>query len=193
LLEPAKVVAKLPRIAQFVDKVIDFAKRSPAAAERAVGWLRGIADQMDSVKNFLPQSVWDQLAPIRKKIDDFLAPRGALEFGGFAKGISADEIAAINSRLGGSLLQGSPTSALAAAARQEGFFNKSAAMIRSIVKNHTFTDANKRTAQQVFEALKARNGVTPGVSSAETRRIIQQIAEGKLDDISEIAKLLRGF
>ncbi len=74
MLEPAKVVAKLPRIAQFVDKVIDFAKRSPAAAERAVGWLRGIADQMDSVKNFLPQSVWDQLAPIRKKIDDFLAP-----------------------------------------------------------------------------------------------------------------------
>ncbi len=75
LLEPAKVVAKLPRIAQFVDKVIDFAKRSPAAAERAVGWLRVLADGLDSVKGSLPQSVWDQLAPIRKKVDDFLAPR----------------------------------------------------------------------------------------------------------------------
>jgi hypothetical protein len=30
---------------------------------------------MDWVKNFLPQSVWDQLAPIRKKIEDFLAPK----------------------------------------------------------------------------------------------------------------------
>ena len=82
---------------------------------------------------------------------------------------------------------------MAAAARQDGFFNKSAALIRSIVKNHTFTDANKRTAQEVFEILKSRNGVTTGVSAAETRRIIQQIAEGKLDDIAEIAKLLKGF
>ncbi|MFN9246825.1 MAG: type II toxin-antitoxin system death-on-curing family toxin [Planctomycetota bacterium] len=119
--------------------------------------------------------------------------RGALELGGFAKGATVDEILAINKRLGGSLLQGSPSSALAAAARQDGFFNKSAALIRSIVKNHTFTDANKRTAQEVFELLKSRNGVTTGVSAAETRRIIQQIAEGKLDDIAEIAKLLKGF
>ncbi|MFN9363448.1 MAG: DUF6883 domain-containing protein, partial [Planctomycetota bacterium] len=33
-----------------------------------------IANGMDSVKGILPQSLWDQLAPIRKKIDDFLAP-----------------------------------------------------------------------------------------------------------------------
>ncbi|MFN7773968.1 MAG: DUF6883 domain-containing protein, partial [Planctomycetota bacterium] len=33
-----------------------------------------IANGMDSVNGILPQSLWDQLAPIRKKIDDFLAP-----------------------------------------------------------------------------------------------------------------------
>jgi prophage maintenance system killer protein len=86
-----------------------------------------------------------------------------------------------------------PLSALAAAARQEGFWNKAAALIRNLQRNHTFQDANKRSAQEILEVLKQRNNIRTGVSQAETRRIIEDIAAGRLDDIREIARRLRGF
>ncbi len=134
---------------------------------------------------------------ITKRVDDLadLAPRGLLELGGFAKGISADDLLSLNRGLGspGARAGVDASSALAAAAREEGFFRKGAALIRNLQRNHTFQDANKRTAQAALDLLKQRNGITTGVSSAETRRIIERIADGSLDDIGEIARLLRGF
>ena len=121
-------------------------------------------------------------------------PRGAMERGGFANGIDAAEIMEINSGLAsGHVLQGSASTAVAAAANYNGFWNKTAAMVRSIIHGHIFEDANKRTAHAVLELLKRRNGVTTGVSAAETRRILTRIATGELTDIYEIARLLRGF
>ena len=142
------------------------------------------------------------LAKVANKLNDIdnakdaaKASRGLLESGGFAKGISADDLLNLNRGLGspGTRAGLDPSSALAAAAREDGFFRKSAALIRNLQRNHTFQDANKRTAQAALDLLKQRNGITTGVSSAETRRIIERVADGSLDDIDVIARLLRGF
>ncbi|WP_437685110.1 RHS repeat-associated core domain-containing protein [Sorangium sp. So ce176] len=122
------------------------------------------------------------------------AARGAPELGGFARGISVDEIQAINRGFGGSTtLAGHPSAALAAAARQQGFFNKAAAMIRDIAGGHMFDDANKRTALAVYETLATRNGIMSGVSNDRVRAVIGQVARRELRTIEEIAARLRGY
>ncbi len=121
-------------------------------------------------------------------------PRSALEFGGFRAGITEEEIIAINRRLGGvANTTGHPSSALAAASRQEGFWNKTAAMVREIAGRHMFNDANKRTALEVVRTLMARNNISTGVSESEMWSIIGRVARGELRDVSEIAQALRGF
>ncbi|WP_437805215.1 hypothetical protein [Sorangium sp. So ce1078] len=94
------------------------------------------------------------------------AVKGVPELGGFAHGISDGEIEALNRSLGGTTtIAGHPSSALAAAARQQGFFDKSAAIIREIAGRHMVDDANKTTAQAVYKVLAARNRIAGGVSS----------------------------
>jgi RHS repeat-associated protein len=119
--------------------------------------------------------------------------RPARELGGFKRGISAEEIRRINRRLGGEQqLTGDISSALAAAARREGFWNKTAAIVREIAGGHVFNDANKRTALEVVRELTRRNDVLSGVSEKRMRAVIAEVAEGKLRDVRQIAKALRG-
>jgi death-on-curing family protein len=121
-------------------------------------------------------------------------PRNAPEYGGFAQGITPDEISAINRGLGGTTaLTGDVSTTLANAARREGFWNKAATIVRDIAGGHKFNDANKRTAQAVVEELVRRNGVTSGVSSQEMRKVIMRVATGELREVEDIAKALRGF
>ncbi|MCP4109674.1 MAG: hypothetical protein GY749_29840, partial [Desulfobacteraceae bacterium] len=106
-------------------------------------------------------------------------------------GISADEIRAINKSLGGvTELTGDASSIIAAAERYEGFWNKTAAMVREIAGRHMFNDANKRTAQAVVQELMKRNKISTGVSSGEMRKVINQVARGELKEVSDIAKAL---
>jgi death-on-curing family protein len=122
------------------------------------------------------------------------AARGAPELGGFAQGISGDEIAAVNGGFGGTTeLTGSVDTVLANASRQSGFFNKAASIIRDIAGRHLFDDANKRTAQAVVEALLERNGVMSGVDSATLRSVISRVASRQLSSIEDIAAALRGY
>ncbi len=124
------------------------------------------------------------------------AQPGRLEprLGGFRAGISAAEIQEINKRLGGThaLNGGHASSALAAAAHHEGFWSKTAAVVRRIAGDHMFNDANKRTAFAVVKELRRRNNVLTGVSPAQTRRVIDRVARGELEDVREIARALRG-
>lgn len=121
------------------------------------------------------------------------AARGALELGGFARGVSAAEIEAINRGFGGvAATTGHPSSALAAAANQSGFFNKSAAVIREIAGRHMFNDGNKRTASAVYDLLRQRNGISGGLTAVEAEGVIMQVARGDLRTIDEIAAALRG-
>ncbi len=120
--------------------------------------------------------------------------RNTPEGGGFASGITADEIAAINRRFGGcTTLTGEVSTSLANAARREGFWSKTASLVRDIAGGHKFNDGNKRTAQVVVEELKARNGVTTGITPDQLRKIVQQVATGELREVEDIAKALRGF
>ena len=119
--------------------------------------------------------------------------RSAPEYGGFRSGITVDEIIEINEKLGQHLRPGQhPSSALAAAARETGFFKKCAAIIRAINKNHMFTDANKRTSVNVYEILRKRNNITDGVSEDTAGRVVDDVASGKLDQVDDIAEALKG-
>jgi hypothetical protein len=116
------------------------------------------------------------------------------ELGGFKNGISADEITDINKRFNdGSIQTGDVSTVLANAARQSGFFNKAASIIRDIAGGHKFTNGNKRTAQAVIEELMKRNNVISGPTSAELRNIIDRVGKGELREVEDIAKALRGF
>src|SRR6185295_4532659 len=86
--------------------------------------------------------------------------RGALEQGGFAKGMKPEEISKIHEDLGGpGAFNGDPSAAIAAASRQNGFWNKAGAIVREIAGRHMFHDANKRTALAVVRELMERNGI----------------------------------
>jgi hypothetical protein len=121
-------------------------------------------------------------------------PRNAPEFGGFAQGITPEEISAINRVLGGmTTITGDVSTTLANAARREGFWNKAATIVRDIAGGHMFNDANKRTTQAVVEELMQRNDISTGVTADQMKQIIQQVATGALRQIEDIASALRGF
>jgi prophage maintenance system killer protein len=107
--------------------------------------------------------------------------------------ITADEIRSIASNFGGTELTGQAESALGAAAYREGFWNKSAAIVREIAGRHMFSDGNKRTAQAVVEALMDRHNIRTGVSPDQMRKIILRVGSGELRDVKDIARALRGF
>lgn len=90
-------------------------------------------------------------------------------------------------------ITGHPSSALAAASNQTGFWSKVAAVVREIAGRHMFNDANKRTATAVVNELTRRNQVFTGVQGAELRSAIHQVATGQLRSIEEITSALRGF
>ncbi|MBB2923532.1 RHS repeat-associated core domain-containing protein [Cellulomonas cellasea] len=131
------------------------------------------------------------------KADDAPAPaaqRGDPSRGGFAHGISADEITAINRGLGGTVeLTGSVDTVLANAARRSSFYDKSASVIRDIAGSHLFDDANKRTAQTVVETLMSRNNIMSGPDSATLRSVISKVGSRQLSGVEEIASALRGY
>ena len=90
-------------------------------------------------------------------------------------------------------MNGSVESVLAQTSRYDGFYNKAAAVIRGIAKNHLFDNGNKRTANAVYDLLRQKNGITTGAPPSEVRRIIEDVATGKMTEITEIAQALRGF
>ena len=123
------------------------------------------------------------------------AVRGAVELGGFARGVTAAEVVAINRGIeGGALYAGrSVESVLATASNYQGFYRKAAAVIRGIAHDHIFVNGNKRTAQFVYDLLRSRNGISTGIVGEELQAVIGRVAKGVLTDIDDIAKALRGF
>jgi RHS repeat-associated protein len=114
--------------------------------------------------------------------------------GGFKRGITEEEIDAMNKSLGGTnVMNSSIGSAIAAAERREGFWSKAAAMVRDIAGGHMFNDANKRTAQAVVDELAKRNGVVTGVGADEMKKVILSVADGSLRDVDAIKRALRGI
>ncbi|PMQ09315.1 Toxin CdiA [Pseudomonas sp. AD21] len=112
--------------------------------------------------------------------------------GGFKVGLSADDITAINSQFGGSVSFREVDTAIANAANYDGFYNKVGSMIRDIAGGHLFDNGNKRTAVEVVEQLIIRNGVD-GPPTQIIWNVVDKVATGKLTNVQDISKALRGL
>ena len=110
----------------------------------------------------------------------------------FLEQLDVDDITKINSMFSNGLtLQGKDVSTvLFNASHREGGFNQAASIIRDIAGAHLFQNGNKRTAQTLVESLFKKSGVS-GPSSSQLRKVIDQVGEGTLRDVDEIAKALR--
>jgi len=134
------------------------------------------------------------------KVDDLVTsslnsasnlPSGTV-LGGFKVGLSADDITSINSQFGGSVSFREVDTAIANAANYDGFYNKAGSMIRDIAGGHLFDNGNKRTAVEVVERLIIINGVD-GPSKQIIWNVVDKVATGKLNNVQDISKALRGL
>ncbi|WP_438868347.1 hemagglutinin repeat-containing protein [Pseudomonas sp. L1(2025)] len=129
------------------------------------------------------------------KVDDLASasnlPSGT-GLGGFKVGLSADDITAINSQFGGSVSFREVDTAIANAANYDGFYNKAGSMIRDIAGGHLFDNGNKRTAVEVVEQLLIKNGVD-GPPKQIIWNVVDKVATGKLTNVQDISKALRGL
>ena len=112
--------------------------------------------------------------------------------GGFAKGISAGEISDINQKFGGSISFRDVDNVLSNAANYNGFYDKSASIIRDIAGGHLFDNGNKRTAVEVVETLIQRNSVD-GPPPEQIWSVVDRVATGQLREVKDISNALRGL
>jgi len=71
-------------------------------------------------------------------------------------------------------------------------FEKAAALLQSMSRNHQFVDGNKRTALHACLLLLELNGVEPGVPDTdELETFVVNVAIGKIEDVPEIAHALQ--
>ena len=103
--------------------------------------------------------------------------------GGFKKGITAEEIDALNKSRGGTnVLQLFDRSAIAAAQRRgKDSGQRQRLWCETIAGGHMFNDANKRTAQAVVDELTKRNSIATGVGAQEMKQVILDVAEKKME------------
>ncbi len=120
-----------------------------------------------------------------------LAQKGSV-VAGFKAGVSASEISKINDRFGGSIAYREVENVLSNAANYDGFYDKSASIIRDIAGSHLFDNGNKRTAVEVVETLIQRNSVD-GPPQSLIWSVVDKVATGQLRDVRDISKALRGF
>ncbi|MEU8271910.1 RHS repeat-associated core domain-containing protein [Sphaerisporangium sp. NPDC049002] len=114
--------------------------------------------------------------------------------GGIKNSLDSNEITGLNRNFGGSTtINGSLESMYANMDRYSSFWEKLGVVIRDIAGAHMFDNGNKRTAQAVVQALMKRNHISTGPNAAQLRKIIQQVATGKLTNVRDIAAALRGY
>ncbi|MCD9571445.1 hemagglutinin repeat-containing protein, partial [Pseudomonas protegens] len=138
----------------------------------------------------------DDLVTAGKPVGNNLNPTqnlsGGAGLGGFKVGLSAEDITSINSKFGGSISFRDVDTAIANAANHTGFYNKAGSMIRDIAGGHLFDNGNKRTAVEVVEQLIIKNGVD-GPPKQVIWNVVDKVATGKLTDVKDISKALRGL
>ena len=73
-------------------------------------------------------------------------------------------------------------------------WGKAAALGHSLIRNHPLLDGNKRLGWVAMRTFLELNGVPPmRVDVDEAERFVLDIAAGALDDVTGIAKRLRGL
>ncbi len=68
---------------------------------------------------------------------------------------------------------------------------KAAALLHSLARNHALVDGNKRLALAATIAFLGINGRRLTLSNDEAYELVIAIATGSLDDVPDIAKVLR--
>ncbi len=102
--------------------------------------------------------------------------------------LDVDQITALNKQFSNGLtIPGKDVSTvLANASYREGGINQAASVIRDIAGGHLFQNGNKRTAQALVESFNL------GVDSKTLRGVIDQVGQGNLRNVDDIAKALGG-
>jgi death-on-curing protein len=72
-------------------------------------------------------------------------------------------------------------------------FTKAAALLHSLARNHPLVDGNKRLAWLATYVFCAKNGIELDPSDDEAYDLVVSVADGSLDDIADIARVLAGF
>lgn len=86
-------------------------------------------------------------------------------------------IVKVNAKLGGAVLnENSLLSIFSSVEYYETIEEKIACIVRGLIKNHAFTDANKRTANLAFYALCDKNGIPVTKTSEQMFEITIDIA-----------------
>lgn len=73
----------------------------------------------------------------------------------------------------------------------KGFFLKSAALLRSLVKNHPFIDGNKRTALLSLQMFLLRNGYVLDTTDKQLIQFVLRIAKGYIRDLHVIKSWIK--
>ena len=69
--------------------------------------------------------------------------------------------------------------------------NKAAALLHSVVRNHALIDGNKRLALAAAIAVLGVNGQRLTLTNDEAYDLVMAVAAGEMDDVSDIAAVLR--
>ena len=69
--------------------------------------------------------------------------------------------------------------------------DKAAALLHSLARNHALIDGNKRLALAGVLAFYGMNGLRLTLSNDDAYTLVISVAEGRLDDVNEIAGVLR--
>ena len=68
---------------------------------------------------------------------------------------------------------------------------KAAALVHSVGRNHALVDGNKRLALAALIAFYGVNGVRLTLNNDEAYELVIDVATGRLDDVAQIADVLR--
>ncbi len=69
--------------------------------------------------------------------------------------------------------------------------DKAAALLHSLARDHALIDGNKRLALAGVIAFYGMNGLGLTLSNDEAYTLVMDVAQGRLDDVNEIAGVLR--
>ncbi len=72
-----------------------------------------------------------------------------------------------------------------------GLHLKAAALLHSLARNRGLVDGNKRLALAATIAFLGLNGHTLTMSNDAAYRLVMAVAEGSIDDVEDIAQVLR--
>jgi len=72
-------------------------------------------------------------------------------------------------------------------------FTKAAALLHSLARNHPLVDGNKRLAWLSTYVFLAKNGVELDAEEDAAYDFVIAVASGSIDDVEEIAEVLRSF